>query len=62
MEVKKERIEKLIFTRNYLTEQINKEWSEQIKNNSTIYLGKRKRQLELITTLDKEIKKLEDEI
>lgn len=53
-----DKIKSLELVREIFIENTNKTWEEEIKAKDTIFLGKRKKQLDLINFLDKEIEKL----
>ena len=53
-----DKIKSLELVREIFIENTNRTWEEEIKAKDTIFLGKRKKQLDLINFLDKEIEKL----
>jgi len=53
-----DKIKSLELVREIFIENTNKTWEEEIKAKDTIFLGKRKKELDLINFLDKVIEKL----
>lgn len=56
-----DKIKSLELVREMFLENTDRTWQEEIKAKDTIFLGKRKKQLDLINFLDKEITKLKEQ-
>ena len=56
-----DKIKSLELVREMFLENVTKIWQDEIKSRSTIFLGKRKKHLDLINFLDKEITKLKEQ-